>query len=104
MVETYLRVLTKTRRIAALSAADHEVLDRQILFESATLDLLKGKEALLAGEVNTATHHLGKANAQFHRLRISLAILLLRLAPRLFVNLYRHWQSGRLASKGAAAS
>jgi len=102
MIETYLQVLAKTKRIGALTPSDHEVLDRQIVFENATLDLLKGKEALLTGEVRTATRYLRRANTRFHRLRISLTLLLLRLAPRLFVNFYRHWQPGPAAKKGAS--
>jgi len=67
------------------------------------LDLLKGKQGLLTGEIHTATRHLWRANAHFHRLRIGLALLLLRLAPRLFVNFYRHWQPGPWAKKGTSA-
>jgi glycosyltransferase involved in cell wall biosynthesis len=101
MVETYLQVLAKTKRIATLTPSDHEVLDRQITFENATLDLLKGKEALLTGDVHAATFYLRRANSRFHRLRVSLALLLLRLAPRLFVRFYRHWRPARLAKEDA---
>ena len=104
MVETYLQVLAKTKRIAALTPSDHEVLDRQITFEHATLDLLKGKEALLTGEAPKAMRYLQRANTRFHRLRITLTLLLLRLAPRLFVNLYRRWQPGSSAKKGTSAN
>jgi glycosyltransferase involved in cell wall biosynthesis len=88
MIEGYLRVLTEIRRAPGLLPTDVEVLDRQIEAEKASLDLVKGKEALRRGDVETAVQHLEKANAYLHQPKITASLFLLRLAPRLFLSFY----------------
>jgi glycosyltransferase involved in cell wall biosynthesis len=94
MIEGYLRVLAGIRRSPDLTPSDIEVLDRQIDAEKASLDLVRGKEALRRGDVKTAVQHLEKANAYLHRPKITASSFLLRLAPRLLLSVYRrvgHW-------------
>ncbi len=89
MIEGYLRVLGETRRCGDLTPSGMEVVDRQIESEKASLDLARGKEALRKGDVDTAIQHLQNANACLHRLKFTVILFLLRLAPRLFMGFYR---------------
>lgn len=94
MIEGYLRVLAEIRRSPDLTPSDIEVLDRQLDSEKASLDLVRGKEALRRGDVETAVQHLKKANANLHRPKITASLFLLRLAPGLLLSFYRrvgHW-------------
>jgi len=88
MIEGYLRVLAEIRRSPGLSPSDIEVLDRQLDAEKASLDLVKGKEALRRGDVEAGKQHLEKANAYLHQPKITASLFLLRLAPRLFLSFY----------------
>ncbi len=89
MIEGYLRVLAAIRKSPGLTPADIEVLDRQIAAENASLDLVEGKQALRNGDIGTARQRLQKANAYFHRPKISAALFLLRVVPKLFLTFYR---------------
>ena len=91
MIEGYLTVLNSIRNSEDISRADADFVDRQILIETAGLDLLKGKEAMLLGNARKALHHLERANAYFHRLKIAMSILLLRVAPKMFLSSYRRF-------------
>ena len=89
MIEGYLHVLAAFRRSPDLTPADIAVLDRQIATENASLELLHGKEALRNGDVEAARQWLQKANACFHRPKISAVLFLLRVAPKLLLSFYR---------------
>ncbi len=89
MTEGYLRVLNSIKTSKDISKEDLDVVNRQIAVETADLNLLKGKEALRRGDVETAVQHLEKANTHFRRLKIAISIFFLRAAPRLFLNSYR---------------
>ncbi|MGA2596002.1 MAG: glycosyltransferase family A protein [Bryobacteraceae bacterium] len=91
MTEGYLTVLNSIRNSEDVSRADADFLDRQIMIETAQLNLLQGKEAMLLGNAKKALHHLEMANAYFHRLKIAISILLLRVAPKIFLSSYRRF-------------
>jgi glycosyltransferase involved in cell wall biosynthesis len=91
MTEGYLTVLNSIRNSEEISQADADLVDRQIMIETAHLNLLQGKEAMLLGNAKKALHHLERANAYFHRLKIAMSILLLRVAPKMFLSSYRRF-------------
>jgi glycosyltransferase involved in cell wall biosynthesis len=91
MIEGYLRVLNSIRNRKDISREDCDLVDRTIRIETASLDLIKGKEAIRLGNAETAVHHLERANTYYHRLKIAISILFLRTAPRLFLSSFRRF-------------
>lgn len=91
MIEGYLRVLNSIRGRQDISREDARVVDRQIVVETASLDLHKAKEAMRLGNAKTAVYHLERANHYFHKLKIAISILFLRAMPRLFLSSYRRF-------------
>ncbi len=91
MTEGYLKVLNSIRNAEDISRTDADIVDRQIMIETAHFDLLEGKEAMLRGNAKKALHHLQRANAYFRRLKIAMSILLLRVAPKIFLSSYRRF-------------
>jgi len=89
MFETYLVVLAKAARDPSLTAAEREVLERQCTVERASLELRKGKDALLAGDAEAAASHLKRANAQYKSLKLAAVLMLLRVAPGFLRALHR---------------
>ena len=88
MIESFLNVLKKTSRVPNLSATQLQAIEGQILVEQTQLEIEKGKRAFLAGDPEAAISHLSRANAQRKSWKISLILLLLRVAPRFLQMLY----------------
>ena len=95
MTEGYLRALKSVQDSGDLSHADATFVDLQMIRGTASLDLLKGKEALRLGDTETAIRYLERANLHLRRLKISLSIVFLRAAPRLFLDSYRRLLGAR---------
>ena len=89
MTEGYLKALNSIRNSPGISGSDADFLDLQIARGVASLDLLKGKDALRRGDTETAVQYLESANAHYHRFKIGVSIFFLRAAPRLFLSSYR---------------
>ncbi len=88
MWESLLIVLAKTARTPNLSAAQRALVERQILVERAELEVQKAKRAVIAGDAEAAISHLSLANTQRKSWKITLILLLLRVAPGLLQTLY----------------
>jgi hypothetical protein len=95
MLEAFLTVLAKAARDPHLTAAQREVLAHQCLVERTSLELQKGKNAVLAGDAGEAVYHLTQANTQHRSLKLTAVLMLLRVAPGFLRALYR-WRDRRL--------
>ncbi len=85
----YLRILEKTRQTPGLTAAQAACLDRRIPIVRAFLDKLEAKQALEAGDTESAYPRLVGAHAVLGERRLKLAAGAVRRAPRLAVAAYR---------------
>jgi hypothetical protein len=88
MIEGFLCVLAKTASAPNLSATQREVVEAQILEERNQLEIAKGKRAFLEGDSEAAISHLSRAVAQRKSWKITLILLLLRVAPGFLQTLY----------------
>jgi GT2 family glycosyltransferase len=84
-----LRVLDKAERTMALTASETEAVGRARRKLIAQVRLVEGKRALRDGDTQGARAALHEANLVFKRGKIWLALLLLRMAPRLLVRATR---------------
>ena len=89
MAEWRLTVLDKARRLWPKEANEASLLQQATVRTTAGLLLLRAKQRLGTGDVNSATIHLREANHSYRSARMSAAILLLRLAPGLLKRLLR---------------
>lgn len=107
LLENLARVLDKTARTLELGPGEREVLERQRARVRAGLALVDGKAAFRAGDVRTALHKLGEADALADRrsLKLALVLALLRIAPGPLRGLYllRERLDARRARRAAAA-
>jgi GT2 family glycosyltransferase len=88
MLEGFLAVLAKAARNPHLNAAQRAAVERQLAVERASLELEKGKNAFLAGDVEAAIGHLARANAPHKSLKLSAVLMLLQVAPGFLRMLY----------------
>lgn len=84
-----LPVLDKADQTLGLTSREKEVLRRERARFEALVHLFEGKSAFFRGEAKAAIEALDKANAFFRSRKIALALILLRLAPRLLLRAYR---------------
>jgi glycosyltransferase involved in cell wall biosynthesis len=109
MASHRVRVLEKCLRTLRLTDVDRRELQAAIRRDTATVDLLRGREAFMAGDMRTAREHLGRANRYLNRPKLTALLWMLRLAPdcvRLGLPLLRsraQRQSRMLAVAPAAA-
>lgn len=89
MSEGALRVLDKAERTMALTPSEAEAVRRARAEFIAQVRLVEGERALLAGDMHLARTALRGANEVFKRRRITLTLLLLRVAPRLLIRAKR---------------
>jgi glycosyltransferase involved in cell wall biosynthesis len=88
MCQHIVRVLDKTTRTMPLTAAQADlVADRRAYF-MALLRFHEGKRAFFAGDGKQALAALTEANLHLRRLKIAIAILLLRVMPNLLLRAY----------------
>jgi glycosyltransferase involved in cell wall biosynthesis len=81
--EAALRVLQKTRRAMTLSATEAEALDRTEQRLHSILLLERGKNLIIAGEVEAARAIFSEARETNSSLKIPLTLLALRMFPGL---------------------
>jgi glycosyltransferase involved in cell wall biosynthesis len=89
MLEGFLAVLAKAAGNLRLTAAQREAVERQRVVEGASLELQRGKNALLAGDTEAAISHLARANAQQKSLKLTTILMLLRVAPSFLGAIYQ---------------
>jgi len=83
-----LRVFDKCERTMSLTTREHEVLSTQRNFFRSVMRFYEGKHAFFEGDVDGAVKALSEANVYFASRKISIALVLLRFAPRLLLWLY----------------
>jgi glycosyltransferase involved in cell wall biosynthesis len=88
MIEGYIGVLSKIAQSPLLSAADRQVVERQIPVERARMEREQGKRAFLAGDREAAISHLSRAQTQQRSLKLALILGMLRVAPGFLKTLY----------------
>jgi hypothetical protein len=103
MVEAQVGVLEKSLRLLPLTAAQRELIERQLLNCSAQIDLERGKRHFAAGEYGPAAQALRRANDFYRSRKLRLVLWALRAAPGVLSSVARARQkfSGRRAASGA---
>src|SRR5437868_1212099 len=89
MAEWHLKVLNKARALWPSESNEASLLEMATVRKTAELALVRGKQALLSGDVNSGIVQFTKANRYYRSSRISVLILLLRLAPGLAQFVFR---------------
>ena len=95
MLESMVRVLTKLETELKVTPERRLLLRRETVKAQAKVDLERGKVYLQQGRFGEARDALRNANAFFHRRKLTLMLLVLRLSPKLAEWVSRMW--GRLA-------
>lgn len=88
MASDIIRVLDKAERTLELNDAQRSLLRRERERFRAGLRLQEGKRAFFRGDPRTALEALGEANRYLHSRKLSLAMLLIRVAPGLLLRAY----------------
>ena len=103
MVEAQVGVLEKSLRLLPLTAAQRELIERQLLNCSAQIDLERGKRHFAAGEYGPAAQALRRANDFYRSRKLRLVLWALRAAPGVLSSVARARRkfSGRRAASGA---
>ena len=99
MVESQVEVLRKARRTLPLTAAQRDLLERQLVNCAAQIDLERGKRHFVAGNYGQAARALGRANDFYKSRKLRLVLWAMRAAPRVLHALYLTRHS---LSRGAA--
>ncbi len=82
------RVMERVERTIDLSPDEQEVVTDRLRYIRAMLDLSHGKRAFFAGDAKTAIESLTNANAYMKSPKLSVAVGILRVAPRLALGIY----------------
>jgi GT2 family glycosyltransferase len=85
-------VFLKLAKNLELSPHRRSLLERRIAGWRAGVDLWEGRQSLAEGNFEEARQSLARANAVFHRWKLSLVLLGVRHAPRLTRWMLRIWQ------------
>jgi glycosyltransferase involved in cell wall biosynthesis len=88
MAADIVRVLDKAERTLPLDAGQRAVLARERERFRAGLRLQEGKRAFMRGDARAALEALGEANRFLRSRKLSLAMLLIRVAPGLLLRAY----------------
>jgi len=91
--EISIQVLDALRQQPQLTDRERQAIDSQIALWQANLCLRQGKESLLVRQYEQARESLRSANSYFHRPKLTLLLLLLRLLPGLVRSLAQAWWS-----------
>jgi Glycosyl transferase family 2 len=81
MTESVMSVLAKAAQYPQVTAAQRQIIERQLAADAVTLELLKGKQAFAAGHAQEARRRLSRANAVYKSPKLAIVIILLRIAP-----------------------
>jgi glycosyltransferase involved in cell wall biosynthesis len=98
LYDSQIEVYQKLLKTLVLSAADRRALEGQLERCHADLALQQGKRQIMAGQYAQAAEALKRANLYYHSHKLKLALLSLRLAPRLLRRVYHLHQ--RLSMRG----
>lgn len=82
------KVFDKIERTMQLTSRDRQVFEERRQDMRARLALYEGKQAFFDGDTEKAIELLASANAYFKSAKLSIAVWLLRLAPKLMLGLY----------------
>ena len=88
MCQHIVRVLDKTTRTMALTPAQTALVAERRAYFTALLRLHEGKRAFFAGDGKAALTAITEANAHLKRVKLAIAIVLLRLMPGLLLRAY----------------
>ncbi len=89
MCESILKVLSKTERTLSLTIMEKEAIAKSKHRWSAFLNLSEGKRAMADNNIDLAIDRLTLANHYYRKRKIALMIGLLRIAPKLALNVLR---------------
>jgi cellulose synthase/poly-beta-1,6-N-acetylglucosamine synthase-like glycosyltransferase len=78
-----ISVLEKASRRTDLTSAEATAIARTIELRRATIEVIRGKQRLTAGEFDSARAAFRMANDYYQSWKLSLVLISLRLAPRL---------------------
>jgi glycosyltransferase involved in cell wall biosynthesis len=84
-----IKVLEKTSNRADLTEEERAAILRTLKLRRATVEVLRGKQRLSAGEFDSALTAFRIANDHYHSLKLSLVLFGLQIAPRLLQKVYR---------------
>ncbi len=88
LLNNWLKLLDKVDKTMGLSPAEREATKQKRAEMYAMLRLYEGKKAFFSGDKKGAVEGLMEANRFLRSRRISLTVMLLRLAPRLLIRAY----------------
>lgn len=88
MYNDFLQVLAKAEATLHLTPSEQEAIHQQRRDYRARIALQQGKSAFFHGNPQAAIDHLRAANTYFESKKLTISILLLRIAPSLLLKLY----------------
>ena len=106
MSETLIAIYEKAERTLGLPDETRAILRNQLIKVRASVDLESGRNSLASRDFARAKESFIKANTFFHRTKLNLVIVGLRIAPRLTRIAVIGWESvisGSLPTKSAQA-
>ena len=89
-VEGELKVLHKVSEWPDLTLTERKTLEATIALRSASVEVDRGKRALLEGEFDAAARSFQFANDYYGNWKLRLVLVCLRIAPRLLRHFYRY--------------
>jgi glycosyltransferase involved in cell wall biosynthesis len=87
--EGEISVLEKTKQRPDLTAEEHAAILRTLELRRATVEVLRGKQRLSAGEFDSSLKAFRRANNYFQSWKLRLVMFGLRISPRLLRRVYR---------------
>lgn len=84
-----IEALTVIREKYGLDAAEEEAWKSQMDVFVAQYELEKGKYLMTQGRFDEAREHLSNANGHYHKVKISLVLLMLKLMPGLVPSVFK---------------
>ncbi len=93
LVAGEIEVLKKLDQQLALDAASRKLLRSRLRSQEARLDLIRGKQSLLAGDFQNAVERLRQSHSIAPSIKVRLTLLGLGIAPQLMARSLRAWQS-----------
>jgi cellulose synthase/poly-beta-1,6-N-acetylglucosamine synthase-like glycosyltransferase len=88
MCQHIIRVLDKAASTMSLTPEQLSLVAERRAHFFALLKLHEGKKAFFAGDHDTAQRALTQANTHFRRRKIAIAVMFLRIMPRLLLRAY----------------
>jgi glycosyltransferase involved in cell wall biosynthesis len=89
MAQSNLKVLNKSLPLWPSGSKEHQELSKAISNKTATIELLKGKNALKTRNIDEGISHLEAANEHYKSPRLAMILFLLKLMPGPIATLFR---------------